>query len=94
LLLGAGASADGLCNAADPRPCWRETPTGFRYLDRDLTPDGLFKITLREGADGEPRITIKGKGVLLDMPNLDAVTRPITVQFKNSDGICWEAVFP
>jgi len=30
------------------KPCWKATATtGFKYADRDLTPDGLLGLTIR-----------------------------------------------
>ena len=33
------------CNAKSPRPCWRASRSGFRYVDRDLTPAGIQQLT-------------------------------------------------
>jgi len=95
LLLSAGAPADGLCNASNPKPCWKETHKGFKYLDRDLTPDGLFKIILKEGVDGAARVTVKGKGDTLGITasRLAAIELPVTAQLRSTDGVCWEATY-
>ena len=95
VLLSAAAPPDDLCNAKHPKPCWKETGHGFTYLDRDLTPDGLFKITLKEGVDGAAKITVKGKGDNLGITDarLHAIQTPVTVQVRNSAGVCWEATY-
>src|SRR5262249_31966953 len=43
LRLAATAPAGGVCAG---RPCWSEASSGFRYVDRYLTPDGLATIRL------------------------------------------------
>jgi cysteine-rich repeat protein len=80
-------------NPCSGRACWRELPTGYRYLDPDGTPDGLLKLQARAGAPGEARLVVKGRGADLDMPPLGFST-PVTVQLRRSDGAgCWEAVY-
>jgi hypothetical protein len=93
LLAHASAPAGGTCNAKSPRPCWRENATGFRYVDRDLTPDGLQDLTLRAGVDGKARIAVKGKGANLSTPALPIAHLPVTVQLTNRDGACWGATY-
>ncbi len=92
LISKALAPASQLCNASSPRPCWADKPTGFKYKDRDLTPDGLQQILLREGLTGSAKIIVKGKGLNLDMPPIPLI-QPVTVQLINGDGVCWEAVY-
>jgi hypothetical protein len=72
--------------------CWRETASGFKYADRDGTPDGIQKLELKEGLDGRTKIGLKARGVLLDDPPLPFAP-PVTVQLRNGNGICWEAVY-
>ena len=83
--------AGGDCNAASPRPCWRESASGFRYIDRDLTPSGIQQLVLKAGASGKAQITVRGRGALLDMPPLPVSTLPIRVQLVGSNGACFEA---
>ena len=92
LISHASAPAGGTCNAASPRPCWRESSTGFKYADRDLTPNGVQTLLLKAGEAGKSRITLKGRGAALDVPPLPA-TLPVRAQLLNSDGVCWEAQF-
>jgi hypothetical protein len=52
------------------------------------------QLKLRPGGDGSARMLFKGKGDLLQMPDLDALTGPIDVQLiKSSGGVCWGATF-
>jgi cysteine-rich repeat protein len=90
LVLGTAAPAGGTCRG---RPCWRATSTGFKYADPELTPDGLFRILLREGlVPGKGKILVKGRGPNLGLPALPLAQDPaVTVQLKSSDGPCWEA---
>ncbi|MEO6028203.1 MAG: hypothetical protein ABIR79_15170 [Candidatus Binatia bacterium] len=49
----ARASGGGIC---DGKPCWKETPRGFKYRKRDISGSGLvntLQITLKEGAAGK-----------------------------------------
>jgi hypothetical protein len=93
LLSHAAAPAGGSCNAKSPRPCWRASATGFRYVDRDSTPDGVQQLTLRAGVDGKARIALKGKGANLDTPALPISHLPVKVQLTNANGVCWDATY-
>ncbi len=78
--------------ASGPTCGWSETTTGFKYKNKDRTPEGLAQILLREGSTGKAKITVMGKGANLVMPSIP-VSQPITVQLVNSDGECWEATY-
>ena len=93
LIASATIPAGGTCNAKSPRPCWRASRNGFRYVDRDLTPSGIQQLVLRAGAAGKAQIGLKGKGALLDTPDLPISSLPIRVQLVSSDGQCWEATY-
>ena len=93
LILGAAIPAGGLCNAASPKACWQDKPTGFSYNDKDLTPDGIQKLILKEGlVAGKAKIILKGKGALLDDPTLPITASPVTVQLLNAS-TCWQATY-
>jgi hypothetical protein len=66
---------------------------GFAYQDKALTPDGGFSLKLREGAIGKAQIQFAARGAALAMPDLTALTGPVTVQVQNGNGFCWEAVY-
>ena len=101
LKLGAGAPARGIYGK--DKPCWKplgsSMPKGFVYNDKDLTPDGLAKITLRAGDAGRAKITVTGKGATLRMPAavglglLEQDTHVIVQLVKSDGGACWEAVY-
>jgi cysteine-rich repeat protein len=85
------APAGGSCLG---RPCWAVTGTsGFKYLDKQRTPDGLLKTQLKAGIAGKAKANVKGKGALLALPALPLVP-PVTAQLVNDDtGVCWSATF-
>jgi 6-phosphogluconolactonase (cycloisomerase 2 family) len=87
------APAGGIC--ADGKQCWAEKPTSFKYKDKDLTPNGLSQILLKEGLEnGKAKIIVKGKGGMLDMPELSTLASPLTVRLKNrATATCWEATY-
>jgi hypothetical protein len=73
-------------------PCWSEKPTGFKYKDKDNSPNGPQQILLKAGLAGKAKIIVKGRGSDLDVPPLP-LAQPVTVQLVNTDGVCWEAVY-
>ena len=93
LVSHASAPAGGTCNAASPRPCWRATSKGFRYVDKDLTPSGVQTVVLKAGVAGKASIVVKGRGAPLDTPALPITALPALVQMVNSDGVCWQAQY-
>jgi len=93
LISHASAPAGGLCNAASPRPCWKQTGTGFKYVDKDLTPSGVQKLLLKAGLAGKSSIVLKGAGTALDTPALPISALPARAQLVNGDGVCWEAQY-
>jgi uncharacterized repeat protein (TIGR01451 family) len=96
LVLSAGAPAGGMCAG---RSCWAENRHGFTYKDKDLSPDGLAQVVLKEGAQDKAKILVKGKGTTtlpgnLAMPNLANLTSPVIVQLKDlNTGKCWQATY-
>ncbi|MEO6028931.1 MAG: S8 family serine peptidase [Candidatus Binatia bacterium] len=93
LIANAALPAGGSCNAASPRPCWRENAKGFRYIDKDLTPSGIQQLVLKAGPNGKAQINLKGKGDLLPDPTLPISDLPVTVQLVSSAGQCWTATY-
>jgi hypothetical protein len=92
LVLSAQAPAGGTC---DGKPCWKATGSlsAYKYKDKELTPDGLLQVQLKQGSDGKAKIQVKGKGANLDDPDLASLVQPLTVQIANTNGLCWEAVY-
>jgi hypothetical protein len=91
LLVDATAPNDGICRG---KLCWTSSAHGYRYSDRDLTPDGVQKVQLKAGAPGAAKIVVVGKGANLSLPPLPVGTLPVTVQFAGSHGKCWQASYP
>lgn len=92
LKLRASIPGGGTCHG---RPCWKENTRGYKYADKDATPNGITKLALKEGLDGGATIQLQGRGVPLEMPTLPLTQAPtVLVQLKNdSTGLCWEAPF-
>lgn len=66
---------------------------GLRYLDRDLTPDGIQRLLVRPGAPAKGALSVNAHGPLLDLPPL-GWTPPVTVRLKRHDSpACWESMF-
>ena len=77
---------------ASPRPCWRENGRGFRYVDKDLTPNGIQQLVLKAGTDGKAQITLKGKGRVAPDPTLPISDLPVTRAARERHaGQCWTA---
>ncbi len=93
LIATAAIPAAGTCNTASPRPCWRASASGYRYVDRDLTPDGIQQLILKAGAGGKAQIVLKGRGDSLPMPTLPISQLPVRVQLVGSNGACFEATY-
>jgi WD40-like Beta Propeller Repeat len=90
LMTAAHAEAGALC---DGRPCWLKGTNGFRSRKAPQTPDGTLTIRLTAGEDGKARIQVKGRGTFLGLPDLTALTSPLTAQLTNTGGICWESTY-
>jgi cysteine-rich repeat protein len=80
--------AGGMCAGT---PCWRDTSSGYKYASKLGTPDGVAKMILRAGDDGQALALVKGKGALLHAPSLPLGV-PTRVQLRGGDA-CWEATF-
>jgi hypothetical protein len=94
LLLGAAAPAAGTCGR---RGCWRGRgrppgDRGYKYTDREATPDGLTAVDLKPGIDGKAKIAVKGKGANLALPAMP-LPLPLLVQLQRTGGGCWEAEY-
>ena len=83
------APAGGSC---DGKPCWSAKPTGYQYKDKLATPDGLTKIKLKSGtAAGKAKLSVQGKGALLDFASVQFGTPLIVRLLRSDDAACWEA---
>ena len=93
LLVSARAPKGDTCRTNEVRNCWKETSKGYRYVDRDLTPDGLQQVQLKAGTTGKAQIIVKGRGNNLQAPALSVMNLPVRVQIVNGGGACWEATY-
>ena len=90
LLVAADAPAGGTCRG---QPCWRAVPgIGFTYQDRDRTPNGIDKISLKAGPAGTARVQVSAKGENLIFGDARGIAVPWSVQLRASDGTCWESL--
>jgi len=96
-VMEAVAPAGGTCSG---KACWKQsgkvTPTGFTYKDKLAASYGISQITVKVGASGKGKVTVKGKGQALSLPGLPLIQTPgpLRVQLYNSDGTCWGADYP
>jgi parallel beta-helix repeat protein len=93
LLMSVDVPAAGVCGGV---PCWETLSNGgFGYTDRVGTVDGVTRMVLKTGTEGNAKVVIGAGGVNLPLPSmpLDQNART-TVQFVNSEGECWEGVYP
>ena len=93
LLVRARAPKGDTCRTNELRDCWKENSKGYRYVDRDLTPDGLQQVQLKSGTTGKAQIVVKGRGINLHAPALSVMNLPVRVQLVNGGGACWEATY-
>jgi hypothetical protein len=71
----------------------RANGRGFRYVERDLTPDGIAQLVLQSGIDGKAQIGLIGEGAAVPDPILPIGDRPVRVQLVRSGGACFEATY-
>jgi hypothetical protein len=83
--------AGGTCGTF---PCWRTLgSSGFKYINRDRTPDGILKVLLKSGAAGKAKVILKGKGDNLPYPGTPflPMMTPVKIQLQNdTPGTCWQ----
>jgi hypothetical protein len=89
------APAGGTCGT---KPCWKQLgsatlPKGYTYKDTDGLPNDLDGLTLKAGAEGKAKMSLKGKGPNIPMPALGGFSLPLTTQLQRENGQCWEATF-
>jgi hypothetical protein len=94
LLLKATAPAGGTCAG---KACWKQVgsvtnPKGWKYGDRDATPDGLTLLQAKTGAlAGQSKMTVKGKGDNLPVGTFVTLGTAVTTQVQAGNGTCWSA---
>jgi glucose/arabinose dehydrogenase len=90
-LAGAAAPAGSTCGGSG---CWKATGSGFKYRDPARTSDGLQTVLLKAGGDQKAKIIVRAKGLNVDMPDLNALVSPVTIQMKRAAGsVCWGATY-
>ena len=54
---------------------------------------GTERMSLTSSSRGGTRATLRGRGPLLDLPDLASLATPFVVQLQGTHGVCWEAGF-
>ncbi|MCC6767299.1 MAG: DUF4215 domain-containing protein [Deltaproteobacteria bacterium] len=77
------------------KTCWKETPKGYVYQDKERTPDGAQQLKLIGGVGAKAQIHFKGGGSNLDVPVPGALVGPVVVQVRQASDptTCWESTF-
>jgi hypothetical protein len=77
------------------KPCWKSTATGFSYANSLMSSSGAKSVALKEGTvAGRASISFQARGTKLALPDLAAITGPVTVQLHRSGGgPCFGATF-
>ena len=86
------APFDGTCGT---KPCWKARgpggSKGFRYKDKDRTPDGITRLVLRTTPPSLADIVLRARGTNIPMPPLP-LAEPVIAQLVKSAGPeCWES---
>jgi len=88
LATSLSAPAGGACGGG---ACWRATSSGYKYVDPELTPQGIRRMVLKGGGNGSSTIAFKAKGVDIPMPVLP-LGSVLRVQLRGN-GECWQATY-
>jgi len=76
------------------KACWAAKSGSFSYKDKAGVADGVQQLQLKAGVPaGKAKIQLKGKGGGLALPIPLAITPPVTVQLRASNGTCWGATY-
>lgn len=101
LVTQANLPAGGLCAG---RPCWKALGTpagakGFKYKDKERTPNGVLKAVLKPGTDGRSKIVLKAgrgnlsAGVAAGLPAVPVIGTLTAQLHVPATGACWGATF-
>jgi DNA-binding beta-propeller fold protein YncE len=67
--------AGGVVPTCGGKPCWRAAGSkGYKYKNRDATPDGIIKTKLKEGDEGKSTVLVVAKGDNLLPPGTAALS--------------------
>jgi len=73
---------------------WLPTASGFAYTSTDQLPNGISHIRLKPGQATKAKVLVNASGSNLDLPPLQSVVLPLTVQLKAAGGLaCWESSY-
>jgi len=90
------------CGRDGASPCWRSMrgERGYRYRDRGRADDGIARVLIRTGDDGEGLLKLIAKGDNLraarSLPDaLPLAAQTLQVQIVRADApeLCWQATF-
>jgi uncharacterized delta-60 repeat protein len=91
LWLRSVAPAGGTCGSAY---CWKPlSPSGAKYTDKALSPNGIASLVLRSNVPGQIRLKLKSVGVQIGMPALGSLALPVRTQLQRQ-GACWDVTYP
>jgi len=95
LLFKGTAPHGGTCAG---KACWKQVgsstaPKGFKYSDKDLTPDGTSAVGLTAGVLGKAKASYKGQGDNLNLAPFTSLPVPLHAQIQGTSGACYEARF-
>jgi len=99
LLMENRIPAGGTCGT---KPCWKALGNppgakGYRYKDKERTPNGILKVVLKPGIEGKSKIVVKGgqSNVFTGAAGAPPLPLPlpVTMQLQNSSGECWQATY-
>ena len=76
-------------------PAWSSRAKGLAYVSEDQLPNGISGVRLKPGPQGKVKVLVTGKGPNLNLPPLQSIALPITVQLQAGNGLaCWESSYP
>jgi len=90
---GAGYAVESSCFG---KLCWKENATGFQYKYNVKVAEGMRLRQLNlKGSDvpEKAKIALKGRSAGLGISSPAALTAPLRMQLRRTDGACWEATF-
>jgi hypothetical protein len=64
----------------------------YTYTDPDRTPQGIQRLRLSAGKDGDAGVFARGNGPLLGLPTLP-LALPVAVQVHRENGLCFGATY-
>jgi len=94
LVFGADVPSGALCGGV---PCWKAIRDGFKYKDRSGTHGGLTAMQLKAGVAGKAKLSLKGKGANLVLPQAAGMTYlqadpSVVLQMTATEtGSCWQS---